>query len=270
MPIVGLISKAFPVISALVKAGLVAGLIGGLLVHAHAAQAEAPIPQPSPVAALPAAKADPRLIILDAGHGGKDHGAVRHGRREKDLALAITRKLRDRLEANGIGARLTRDDDVYVPLDRRISDSIAWDGIAFVSLHLNQDRNTRAEGIEVYAFGARKSRRAWRRRRRLPPLPAPPRAARAASADLASSIVRTLRSNGLRVDQPEKAGFYVLKNPKLPSVLIELGYLSNAREAAKLGDPEYQDELADALAASLREYLTRLDEDEGAVSAKIR
>lgn len=236
--------------------------------HAHGAQAEAPIHQPSPVAALPPAKANPRLIILDAGHGGRDLGAVRHGRREKDLALAITRKLRDRLEAEGIGVRLTREEDVYVPLDRRISDSIEWEGSAFVSLHVNQDRNTKAEGIEVYAFGARKSRRARRRRHRLPPLPAPPRAAREASADLASSIVRTLRSNGLRVDLPEKAGFYVLKNPKLPSVLVELGYLSNAREAARLGEAEYQDKLAEALAVSLREYVTRLDEDDGSVSAK--
>lgn len=245
-----------------------AGLVGGILVGAHAAQAEAPVPQPAPAAALPATAAPARLIVLDAGHGGKDLGAVRRGRREKDLALAITRKLRDRLEKEGIGARLTRDEDVYVPLDQRINHSLAWDGDAFISLHLNQDRNAKAEGIEVYAFGARKSRRFWRRRNRLPQLPAPPKAAREASAELASSLVRSLRGSGLRVDQPEKAGFYVLKNPRIPSVLVELGYLSNPGEAERLVDPAYQDRLADALAASLKGYLTRMDDGDGAVSAR--
>ena len=207
-----------------------------------------------------AAFAEPRPVILDPGHGGKDLGAVRRSEQEKDLALAITRKVKERLERGGIPARMTRDSDVFIPLDQRLQDSIDWGGSVFVSLHVNQDRNRKAQGIDVYAFG-RESRRFARRRHqhRLPVLPAPPRAAQEASAELAGELVHSLRSRGLRVDQPAKAGFYVLKNPAIPSVLIELGFLSNAGEAAKLEDAAYQDTLADAIAASLRDHLAPMD-----------
>ena len=78
------------------------------------------------------------------------------------------------------------------------------------------------------------------------------------SADFANSIVSSLRAQGLRVDPPARAGFYVLKNPEAPSVLIELGYLSNPAEAARLNDPAYQDRLAEALAVSLESYVGRV------------
>ena len=207
-----------------------------------------------------AAFAEPRPVILDPGHGGKDLGAVRRSEQEKDLALAITRKVRERLERGGIPVRLTRDADVFIPLDQRIQDSIDWGGAVFVSLHVNQDRNRKAQGIDVYAFGRASRRFSGRRHQhRLPVLPAPPRAAQEASAELASELVHSLRSRGLHVDQPAKAGFYVLKNPAIPSVLIELGFLSNAGEAARLEDSAYQDTLADAIAASLRDHLAPMD-----------
>lgn len=239
-----LILQQFPVTSDDVRvffAGAVFGTSLALGVSAIGAEA-------------PAAK--PPLIVLDPGHGGKDLGAVRRGGLiEKDLALSFSRKLQARLEKRGVSSKLTRESDVYVPLDARIHDSIEWGGSVFVSLHLNQDRNRKAHGIEVYAFGRERKRIGRRRRHGLPSLPAPPREASAASRDLADQLVRALKLKGFLADPPERAGFYVLKNPKIPSVLVELGYLSNPGEAKKLVDPAYQDRLADTLADTLREYV---------------
>lgn len=194
-------------------------------------------------------------IILDPGHGGDDLGAVVAGRQEKDIALSIARKLKNRLK---VPAQLTRDTDVFIPLDRRISESLQWNGAAFISLHLNQVKQKNLSGITVYAFGKsayRILRRRWHHHHGPPPIPAPPREQVKDSGALARSVVRALGLAGFKVDPIARAEYYVLKNPKIPSILIELGYLSNAKEAARLSDPAYQDRLADALAKSLTEYL---------------
>lgn len=195
-------------------------------------------------------------FVLDPGHGGDDLGAVVHGRREKDLALQIALKVKTRLEARtGIPARLTRDSDFFVPLDERVENGNKG-GLGFVSLHLNQVRSRRQEGITVYAFGKSPYRETRRRRThsKVPPLPAPPQEQARASAAFADTIVRSLRSQGFKVEPPIRAGFYVLKNPTVPSVLVELGYLSNPMEAERLADPSYQDRLADAIATSLQAF----------------
>lgn len=206
-------------------------------------------------------------FILDPGHGGRDLGAVVHGLREKDIALAIALKVEQKLAADGMAARLTRDSDFFVPLNERVVDY--EQGEAFISLHLNEVRGKKASGITVYAFGRgrmrSRRRRHLRHHRKVPPLPAPPKAEARASAVLAQSIVRSLRARGFKVDPPAHAGFYVLKNPAVPSVLIEMGYLSNPREAKRLAQPAYQDKLAGAIAASLQAYAVAeaSDDDSG-------
>lgn len=221
------------------------------------------LPQPSFVSASfessevpPSILRVDRLLILDPGHGGDDLGAVAGGKMEKDIALSIARKVKTRLEKLGSApVRLTRDSDAFIPLDQRVNESRDANGLAFVSLHLNKVRRKKLHGITVYAFGKDrfhiKSRRPLHRP---PPLAAPPKEVAAAGGQLAVSIVRSLRAQGLRVNPIERAAFYVLKNPSVPSVLIELGYLSNPKEAARLSDPAYQDRLAEALAVSLESY----------------
>lgn len=197
-------------------------------------------------------------IVLDPGHGGKDWGAVVKGRREKDITLAVARKLKERLERLGLArVLLTRVDDTFIQLDDRVGQSVSAGGTIFVSLHANQVRQKRLAGIVVYAFGRdpRPSRH-HHRRRRLPPLPPPPLESSRLSAKLASGIVRFLRGDGFKVEPPARADYYVLKNPSLPSVLVEMGYLSNPKEAALLEDPGYQDRLADSLARSLTACLS--------------
>lgn len=196
-------------------------------------------------------------FIIDAGHGGEDLGAVVYGRREKDLALQIALKVKTKLEGrSGIPARLTRADDSFVPLDRRVEIGNAG-GLGFVSLHLNQVRSKRLEGITIYAFGKSPYKSSGRKRRihsKVPPLPAPPKEQARASAAFADAIFRSLRGQGFKVEPPIKAGFYVLKNPTVPSVLVELGYMSNPAESARLADGAYQERLAEAIAGSLQAF----------------
>lgn len=199
------------------------------------------------------------LIVLDPGHGGEDLGAVIAGRREKDITLAVARKVKARLEAAGTAsARLTRDADEFVQLDRRVEQSLAWNAALFVSLHVNEvSRHKDLSGITLYSFGKEPGRSSAPlvRRRRVAPLPAPPGEQARASGRLASWMARFLRAAGFQVAPPDRAEYYVLKNPKSPSVLVELGYLTNAAEAKKLEDPAYQDKLADAIARCLTGYL---------------
>lgn len=205
-----------------------------------------------------AAQAGPLPIVIDPGHGGQDLGAVVAGRYEKVIALAVARKLKARLQALGAPARLTRDSDDFIPLDTRIAQASAWDGALFISLHANKVLLKSIRGITVYAYGNRHSHVSRRhRRRRLPFLPPPPKDEIRAGAELATWLAASLRSGGFRVGPPDRAQYYVLKNPGAPSLLVEMGYLSNTEEARRLVDPAYQDRIADAIARSLIGYLAR-------------
>lgn len=193
-------------------------------------------------------------VILDPGHGGDDLGAVVKGLEEKKIALAVALKLRDRLKGD-LPVVMTRETDEYVTLDDRLVQSVDWNGAVFVSIHLNQVRSKKLSGAVVYSFGAQK-RGSWKRRHRhpkVPPMPAPPRTEAKESAFFASTMVKFLRAVGVRAEGA-KSDYYVLKNPAQPSVLIEIGYLSNPEEAAKLNDPAYQDKLADSMAAAIKSY----------------
>jgi len=227
-------------------AAALAAVSFSLLSPASAMPTAAPLPLPAGRPAMP--------VILDPGHGGDDLGAVVKGVKEKDIALAVALKLRDRLQA-GMPVRLTRESDVYVTLDDRVVNSVDWNGAAFVSIHLNQVRSKKLAGATVYSYGPEK-RRWWRRKSqhpKVPPMPAPPGVEAKESAFLAASMVKALRESGVRVEQ-EKSDYYVLKNPAQPSVLVEIGYLSNPDEAARLTDPVYQDKLVASLAKAIEAY----------------
>lgn len=193
-------------------------------------------------------------MVVDPGHGGEDLGAVVSGRREKDIVLAIALKLKERL---GVSAILTRDSDFYVPLDQRVERGRAAGAAAFVSLHINKVRQKDMQGVTVFAYGKAPFKLTRRMRHGPPPLPAPPSSRIQASLELAKNMARDLRRAGFKSGSPERAEYYVLKNPEVPAVLVELGYLSNPDEARRLGDPAYQDRLVEALARSLSAYQAR-------------
>lgn len=210
-----------------------------------------------PAAPVPRAPNTPLTpVILDPGHGGDDDGAIVRGVKEKDLALVFAKKLKARLARNaGLPVVLTRDIDRYVTLDDRLVDSVDMSGSIFVSLHLNQARGTKASGAIVYSYGPEKKSKASRKRRfpSVPPMPAPSRDQASDSARLARTFSRALRADGFKAEA-SKAAFYVLKNPAAPSVLIELGYLNNPGEAAKLRDGAHQDRMVESLAKAIEEY----------------
>ena len=214
-----------------------------------------------PVWGMPTASPLPRdenrpltPVILDPGHGGDDMGAVVKGVKEKDIALAVALKLRDRIKGE-MPVALTRDSDTYVTLDQRLVLAVDWEGALFISIHLNQVKSKKLSGATVYSYGPER-RRSWRRRNshpKVPPMPAPPGIEAKESDSLAATMVKAFRDDGLRVEQA-KSDYYVLKNPAQPSILIEIGYLSNPEEAARLNDPVYQDKLAATMAKAIGRF----------------
>jgi N-acetylmuramoyl-L-alanine amidase len=195
-------------------------------------------------------------VILDPGHGGDDFGAVVKGLMEKDIALAVSMKLRDRIKGD-MPVVMTRENDTYVTLDHRVVNSVDWNGAVFVSIHLNKVRDKKLAGAVVYSYGPelRRHFHLRPRHRGVPPMPAPPGVDAKESEYLAGSMVRSLRGDGFKVEEA-KADYYVLKNPAQPSILIELGYLSNPDEAARLSDSAYQDKMVAAMAKAIESYAT--------------
>lgn len=209
-----------------------------------------------PGASLPSAADRPATpIVIDPGHGGSDEGAIVRGVMEKDVALAFAKKLKTRLTRDPeLNVVMTREDDRYVRLDDRLIETVDASGMIFVSLHLNQVKGKKSAGAIVYSFGPEKLR-AWRKKSHptVAPMPAPPGVQSGNSAVLAAALSKGLRADGFRAEA-SKSDYYVLKNPSSPAVLIELGYLNNPDEAAKLVDPAYQDRMVESIAKSLEQF----------------
>ena len=124
--------------------------VGATSIPAVAAAAVRPWEAPAPRVPQPQL----RPIVIDAGHGGKAWGAMITGRYEKDITLAVALKLRDHLQALGLGpVRMTRDSDEFIPLNGRVDDTSAWGGGLFISLHANKVFRHGPHGIMVYSFG---------------------------------------------------------------------------------------------------------------------
>lgn len=230
----------------------------------------------TPVKDTPVAKAahKPRVVI-DPGHGGKDVGAIGPGKHyEKDLALAIARATADVLNASGIDARLTRDDDTFVPLEARTAIANKADADLFVSIHLNAAKNTKARGIETYYLDTTSDRYALRLAARenrtsedrvsdaeLILADLATKAAVMSAKKLASKVqkgvyeVARQTDKGTRDHGVKSSLFYVLLGARMPAVLVETGFISNAAEEKLLASAAYQQKLARAIASAVRDSL---------------
>ena len=169
-----------------------------------------------------------RTVVIDAGHGGYDNGAkARQGLPEKLLTLDVARRVKPLLEARGYHVVMTRTTDVFIPLGGRTRISNAHPDAAFVSIHFNCSPRRGADGVETYYYDRR-------------------------SAPLASNILREIaccygsHSRGVKY-----ARFYVLHHNERPATLLELGFVSNAKENAKLQDPRVRQILAERIAAGI-------------------
>ncbi|WP_131820817.1 N-acetylmuramoyl-L-alanine amidase family protein [Desulfotruncus arcticus] len=172
-----------------------------------------------------------KLIILDAGHGGSDTGAVGYsGKYEKDLVLQITDKLKTALENSGYSVMLTRSDDTFVSLENRVIYANNTNAFAFVSIHANSFSGPSAQGLEVYTmYGADHS---------------------LAQAVLDSILAKTGQINR----KVKEAGYYVIKYTKMSSILIETGFISNPQEEAFLWNEENQNKIVQGIVEGIKKY----------------
>ncbi|KFZ43736.1 cell wall hydrolase [Anoxybacillus flavithermus] len=179
-----------------------------------------------------------RIIVVDAGHGGKDPGAISGGANEKTIVLEVAKLLKDKLEKAGATVIMTRETDVYPTLQDRVD--IAKNNYAemFVSIHTNSATNTSAKGAEVYYDSSTN-----------------PNAEE--SKKLAQYIQEEIVRMANMVDRGVKnSGLYVLRNNSVTSVLVELGFISNAEDRAKLTSSEYQNIYAEAIYQGIVKYYT--------------
>mgnify|MGYP006277924355 CR=1 FL=1 len=241
-----------------------------------AAFPEDPVPrQPAP---RPRRAGDRPTIVLDPGHGGVDPGAVRDGHHEADIALAFARALRDELRRDGrFRVAMTRDADVFVSLEGRIAAARRAGADLFVSIHADAVAEGIARGAQVWTLSEEASSRAGRllaeRHNRADLLAGLDLSgqddriaqvlmdiARTETAPrteaLAETLVAGLREAGIRLHRRprESAAFAVLKAPDIPSVLVELGFMSSPGELEKLLSPEWRALAAAAMARALADW----------------
>ncbi len=167
-----------------------------------------------------------QTVVIDPGHGGKDSGThSRVGGQEKNNALDVARRVNVDLERAGFRTVMTRDDDVFIPLNVRAEISNRQENAVFVSIHFNDSRNHSIHGVEAYYNSG-------------------------AGAQLAGKIEGDL-GHVSSVRLMKHANFRVLKLNQYPAVLVECGYLSNNAEARLCATPDYRMKLADEIAAGI-------------------
>lgn len=226
----------------------------------------------------------PVVIVIDPGHGGHDPGAVgSDGVQEKNVTLAISRRLASLINRQpGMRALLTRDGDYYIGLRGRLALARKGNADLFIALHADSYFNNRASGASIYALsqhGATSEAARWLARRDnyselggvdLRELSDQSYLLRSVLIDLAQTATITdslhlgnnMLSNlkevtRLHYSRVEQAPFMVLKSPDIPSILVEMGFISNAREERRLNDKNYQDKVALALFDGIRIYLKK-------------
>lgn len=216
-----------------------------------------------------------RRVIIDAGHGGHDTGAIGPtGVREKDVALGVVLKLKDKLEALGLEVVLTRDDDTFVALDQRTRIANKEHGDLFISIHCNAAPSKNLRGVETYTLNTSSNRYSVRLAARenattergindlqyiLADLAT--KANTGESQRLAESVQRSLirglskEYKGIRDLGTKEALFVVLLGAKMPSILVETSFLSNPEDEQRLASEEYQQALADNVAEAVESFL---------------
>lgn len=243
--------------------------------------------QPEAAAREPAPDAKGKVvrlatIVIDAGHGGEDPGAIgRRGSREKDITLSIARRLKALIDSEPhMRAVLTRDGDYFLPLHMRVDKARKVRADLFVSIHADAFIRPHARGSSVFALSEKRATSEaakWLARKENEAdlvggvnldvkdrylaqtlLDLSQTATIDHSLRLGSSVLQKLGGvNTLHKPQVEQASFAVLKAPDVPSILVETAFISNPDEEKRLNDEAYQDKLARALLEGIRDYIAR-------------
>ena len=227
-----------------------------------------------------------KTIVIDAGHGGKDPGAIsrRVGIKERDLTLSIAKKLKRILADNGIRVIMTRDSDEFISLPERVRIANSSGADLFISIHINASRSRSMNGFECYYLSEATNDNAraleafenatlktdegtvvehsnsldktlWDMK-----LTENRRESAQLAGDICGAVDNSLvtRNRGVKT-----ARFYVIKFTRIPSVLVEVGYLSNKFEELKLKDESYADRMADVIAKGILIYKNKYERTEG-------
>lgn len=172
------------------------------------------------------------IVYVDAGHGGKDSGAVANGIKEKELNLNIALKVRDKLKAKGVSVVMNRETDVFVDFKDTATHANSVNPDVFVSIHNNSSTSSSANGIETFYT-------------------------KSIDVPLGEYIHNNLIKYTGAYDRGLKEDiYYVTNHTKMPAVLVEGGFLTNVNEAAKLKLDEYQEKIANAIVDGAMDYLT--------------
>lgn len=162
-------------------------------------------------------------IVIDAGHGGKDAGAVNGGKYEKAVTLATAKILKSALESKGFDVILTRDTDVFLELSERCRISNQANADLFISLHCNSATNKTAQGIETWKYQGSNNPYAVNVQKRL------------------------IEATGTKDRGVKDGTFYVLRGTKCKAILVEMGFISHDEESVKLFKTYYQTTIAKAI-----------------------
>src|SRR5882724_3887485 len=198
-----------------------------------------------------------RTVVLDPGHGGFDKGAISGYGYEKDYALDLARLLRPFLQAKGFRVIMTRESDVFVPLELRARIANATSDSIFVSLHFNAtDRDPLATGFEIYSLTPRGAPSTYEDGLTLASVNIQNGTeADAASVELSSCIYHSLLGQIGEFDRGiKRARFAVLRLTKIPAVLIEGGFLTERGESWLIANPAWRQKLADAICAGIDSF----------------
>lgn len=244
-----------------------------------ATKAAAPVAMPTVVKSASAGDARDIIVAIDAGHGGNDPGAIgRTGAREKDVTLAIARRLKERIDKEpGMRAVLTRDGDYFLAHRLRIKRARDQQADMFISIHADSYNDRSVAGSSVYtlsARGASDEAARWLAERENAAdllggvsledkgdvlasvlLDLSQGASMSASLVAADKVMDQLyRIGNVTRRGVKQAGFLVLKSPDIPSMLVETAFISNPAEEARLKNPGHQQRLAEAIHAGVRSY----------------
>jgi N-acetylmuramoyl-L-alanine amidase len=216
-----------------------------------------------------------RRVVLDPGHGGHDPGAVGPlGLREKDVALDLAHRAAPLIARElGIATLLTRDSDVFGPLDERTARANAFGADLMISIHCNASEDGEGAGVATFVLDDSRDALSLRIAAR------ENAASQAAAVEVANTLSQLIDRSALErslhfaellqraavsslaaryADVPDlgvrRAGFYVLAGARMPSVLFEASFISNARGESRLNSPDYRNKLADAIVNAVRAY----------------
>jgi N-acetylmuramoyl-L-alanine amidase len=216
-------------------------------------------------------------VVIDAGHGGKDPGAVAGGLREKNLALTIAKKAAAEIRKLGLEVVMTRNSDRFIPLEGRTGIANKKGADLFVSIHINAARRRSATGIETFHFSPRtnpedlelvaaenltahKQVEAMDRILEGIELGYKKFEANALAAHVQREILGELTPYKGTVNRGVKsAPFYVLMGARMPAILVECGFITNKTDRKRLNYKRYQDRIAKGIAAGVKSYVRELD-----------